>query len=160
MPPNPNALTPARRTPPSGVAQSRSRVFTAHGAVSQSTFSLGLTKFSEGAWTFSCSERTILYSPAVPAAALRWPMFDLTDPRAIVPGATPAAPKILARLSSSAASPTLVDVPCASIAPTVAGSTPERSQARETASCWPIGLGAVMPLPLPSEEPPMLRMTE
>ena len=49
-----------------------------------------------------------------------------------------------------------VEVPCASIS--VAGrrvDSPACAQARSTASRWPTGLGAVMPLPLPSLEPPM-----
>ena len=87
-------------------------------------------------------------------------MLDFTEPRAIEPALAPAAPKILSMLSNSVASPTRVDVPCASMAVAVAGSTPARSQARATANCWPTGLGAVMPLPLPSEEPPTERITE
>ncbi len=160
MPPKPKADTPPARTPEAGASQARRAVLTRHGLVSQSTLSLGWLKFSEGARTFSCSWRTILNSPAVPAAALRWPMLDLTEPSAIWPGLAPAPPKTSDSDSSSAASPTRVDVPCASMAVTVAGSRPERSQARRTASCWPTGLGAVMPLPLPSEEPPTARMTE
>ncbi len=42
---------------------------------------------------------------------------------------------------------------------TVAGSSPAMRQARSTASRWPIGFGAVMPLPLPSLEPAMPRIT-
>ena len=60
---------------------------------------------------------------------------------------------------SSTTSPTLVDVPCPSTLSPGSGATPTRSQARSTASFWPIGLGAVMPLPLPSELAPMPRMT-
>ena len=86
-------------------------------------------------------------------------MLDFTEPRAIERGAAPAAPKTAVRLASSEASPTRVEVPWASTAPAVAGSAPARSQARSTASCWPTGLGAVMPLPLPSDEPPTPRMT-
>ena len=87
-------------------------------------------------------------------------MFDFTEPRAIEPGLAPAAPKIARTLSNSEASPTRVEVPCASIAVAKDGSTPARSQAREMASFCPTGLGAVMPLPLPSDEPPMPRMRE
>ena len=86
-------------------------------------------------------------------------MLDLTEPSATPRTGAPAAPNTAVRLSSSVASPTRVEVPCASMAETVAGSTPACSQARCTARRWPIGLGAVMPLPLPSLEPPMPRMT-
>ena len=159
VPPKPKADTPPRRIPSGPVSlHGRRVVLTLAGVRSQSTFSLGVTKLSEGARTFSWRERTILNMPAVPAEALRWPMFDFTEPRAMLPGLAPAAPKILSMLSSSVASPTRVDVPWASMAVTVAGSSPARSQARATASCWPTGLGAVIPLPLPSEEPPTLRM--
>ena len=46
----------------------------------------------------------------MPAAALRCPMLDLTDPSAIEPGMAPALPKTSPRLASSLASPTGVDV--------------------------------------------------
>ena len=71
VPPNPKALTPPRRTSFAGAAHGRSSVLTANGRVSQSTLGLGSTKFRLGASCFSCSERTILNSPAEPAAALR-----------------------------------------------------------------------------------------
>ena len=71
MPPNPKALTPPRRTPCAGSAQSRRPVLTANGRVSQSTLGLGSTKFRLGGSCFSCSDSTILNSPAAPAAALR-----------------------------------------------------------------------------------------
>ncbi len=86
-------------------------------------------------------------------------MLDLTEPRAIDPGAAPWAAKISSRAPSSVASPTRVDVPWASSMPIELGSAPAFSHARRTASFCPIGLGAVMPLPLPSEDPPMPRMT-
>ena len=79
------------------------------------------------------------------------------EPSAIEPFAAP--PKTVARLSTSTTSPTFVLVPWASTRPAVAGSSPAFCHARATASCWPIGLGAVMPLPLPSEEPPRPRTT-
>ena len=63
-------------------------------------------------------------APAAPAAALRWPTFDFTEPSAIEPGAAPALPKTSVRLLSSVASPTRVEVPCASTNVAVAGSTP------------------------------------
>ncbi len=82
-------------------------------------------------------------------------MLDLTDPRAMEPGSAPELPKTSPRLVSSAASPTRVDVPWASTAEAAVGFSPAFAQARSTASRWPTGLGAVMPLPLPSLEPPM-----
>ncbi len=159
VPPKPNALTPPRRMPHGGVGHSRNAVLTLNGERSQSTFGFGSRKLRLGASTFSCRLIAILNMPAVPAAALRCPMFDFTDPSATPCTGAPAAPNTAVRLSSSVASPTRVDVPCASIDETVPGSTAARSQARCTASRWPIGLGAVMPLPLPSLDPSMPRIT-
>ena len=91
----------------------------------QSTFGLGRSKFRLGGSTLSCSASTALSRPAAPAAALRWPMFDLTEPSAIEPwrGARPCrTPR--SRLPSSTASPTRVDVPCASMQVAGAGATP------------------------------------
>ena len=84
-------------------------------------------------------------------------MLLLAEPRAIEPFGAPL--KIEARLSTSTTSPTLVLVPCASTSVAVAGSIPASSQARCVESCWPIGFGAVMPLPLPSDEAPTPRIT-
>ena len=71
VPPNPKALTPPRRTSCAGAAQGRRPVLTANGRVSQSTLGLGSTKFRLGGSCFAWSDRTILNSPAAPAAALR-----------------------------------------------------------------------------------------
>ena len=84
-------------------------------------------------------------------------MLLFAEPRATEPFA--AVLKTVVRLSTSTTSPTFVLVPWASTRPQVAGSSPAFSQARAIASCWPIGFGAVMPLPLPSEEPPRPRTT-
>ena len=62
-------------------------------------------------------------------------------------------------LCTSTTSPTLVDVPWPSIKVAVAGDNPAFCQARSMANFWPIGLGAVMPFPLPSLDPPMPRST-
>ncbi len=159
VPPKPKALTPARRGSGPEWVHSRSSVFTRNGVEAQSTFGLGSWKCRLGGSTLSFRLMTALNMPAAPAAAFRWPMLDLTEPRAMDPGATPWAAKISSRAPSSVASPTRVDVPCASSIPMEPGSTPALRHARLTASFWPTGLGAVMPLPLPSDEPPIPRMT-
>ncbi len=51
-------------------------------------------------------------------------MLDLTEPSAIDPAGRPGPPKTSVRLSSSAASPTRVEVPCASMHVDGAGSSP------------------------------------
>ena len=153
VPPNPKALTPAQRTPLSGAGHSRSSVFTRNGMSSQSTFGLGWSKCRLGVSTFSWRLSTVLNRPAAPAAPLRWPILDLTDPSAIEPFAAPALRNTSVKLASSVASPTRVEVPCASMQVARAGSTPATCHARSTANRCPIGLGAVMPLPRPSLAP-------
>ena len=159
VPPKPNALTPARRGSGPEWVHSRRSVFTRNGVAAQSTLGLGSLKCRLGGSTLSFRLMTALNIPAAPAAAFRCPMLDLTEPRAMDPGATPCEAKISSRALSSVASPTRVEVPCASSIPIDPGSAPAFSQARLTASFWPTGLGAVMPLPFPSEDPPIPRMT-
>ena len=76
-----------RRTPPGGGGHSRSSVFTAERRVRPSRY-WGWARRSSGSAAAPCraAAMTILNSPAAPAAALRWPMFDLTEPSAIDPG--------------------------------------------------------------------------
>ncbi len=61
-------------------------------------------------------------------------MLLFTDPSAIDPFAAPALRNTSVRLASSVASPTRVDVPCASMQVASTGSTPATCQARSTAS--------------------------
>ncbi len=86
-------------------------------------------------------------------------MFDLTEPSATEPGARPAPANASPRLVTSTTSPTRVDVPWPSTSEQADGARPDLAQARCTASFCPIGLGAVMPLPLPSLDPAMPRIT-
>ena len=86
-------------------------------------------------------------------------MLDLTEPSAIEPGATAAPLKTSIRLLTSTTSPTRVDVPWPSISVHWAGDSPELRHARSTERRCPTGLGAVMPLPLPSLAPPTPRTT-
>ena len=86
-------------------------------------------------------------------------MFDFTEPSATVPGASCAPAKASIRLPTSTTSPTRVEVPWPSTRPQRSGDRPELRHARSTARRWPTGLGAVMPLPLPSLAPPIPRTT-
>ena len=86
-------------------------------------------------------------------------MFDFTEPRAMLPRAMSADANTSAMLLTSTTSPTRVDVPCASTIEQDSGDRPALRQARSTASRWPTGFGAVMPLPRPSLAPPMPRTT-
>ncbi len=159
MPPNPKALTAATRVPPAGTSHSRSSVFTANGDTLQSRFGFGRSKFRLGGSTLPSRARTALRIPAAPAAAFRWPMFDFTEPSATDPGARPAPAKVSMRLVTSTTSPTRVEVPWPSTSEQSAGESPDAAHARSIASFCPIGLGAVMPLPLPSLEPAIDRTT-
>ena len=62
-------------------------------------------------------------------------------------------------LCASTTSPTRVEVPWPSISVPTVGDRPAFFQARSMQNFWPMGLGAVMPLPLPSLDPPMPRST-
>src|SRR5450755_4266280 len=109
VPPKPNALTPAQRARPLTVSQGRVVVLTRTGEAAQSMLGLGYSK----------------PRPAAPAAGLRCPMLDLTEPRAIDPAGRPAPVNAPVRLAISTASPTGVEVPCASTIEQVAGDSPE-----------------------------------
>ena len=79
VPPKPNALTPARRGP-SWRGQSRSALLTKNGLPAKSICGLGVSKCRlGGSWLCSIAS-TALSSPAMPAAASRWPTFGLTEP--------------------------------------------------------------------------------
>ena len=134
VPPKPNALTPAMRTPVGGVGHSRSSVLTRNGPAAKSMLGLGAAKFRLGGSTLWCRASAALNSPAAPAAALRCPMFDFTEPSAIDPGAAPAAPKTDMSPSTSATSPTRVEVPWPSTSVATAGLSPACRHARSTES--------------------------
>ncbi|MCZ0978190.1 hypothetical protein O1L60_00155 [Streptomyces diastatochromogenes] len=54
-------------------------------------------------------------SPAMPAAASAWPMFDFTEPHRSGPRSGVRSRAAVARTRSSTPSPTGVPVPCASM---------------------------------------------
>ena len=159
MPPNPNALTPARRTPHAGSSQSRADVATANGMFPKSMFGLGLSNPRLGGMKRWRRASAAFRMPAAPAAALRWPMFDLTEPSAIDPGFTPCAANTSESACTSTTSPTRVEVPCPSTREHVEGESRALSHARWTASFCPAEFGAVMPFPFPSLDPPTPRIT-
>ena len=128
VPPKPNALTPATRVRPGATSQSRSSVLTANGDAAQSTLGFGRSKLRLGGSTLSCSARAVLRMPAAPAALLRWPMLDLTDPSATDPGRNCAPANASTRLPTSTTSPTRVDVPWPSISVHSSGESPALCQ--------------------------------
>src|SRR5208282_1692055 len=104
---------------------------------------LGCSQCKLGGSTLSRSDRVAFNIPAAPAAPLRWPKFDFTEPSATDPAGRSNVLSTSTMLCASTASPTLVEVPWPSIIVAVAGDTPAISQARSIQSFWPIGLGAV-----------------
>ena len=83
---------------------------------------LGFRTLMVGGSTRWCSASTALISPAAPAAAFVWPIWDLTVPSAHhPPSGRPVSPKTCPRDLNSAASPARVAVPCASTSSTVSG---------------------------------------
>ena len=83
---------------------------TKKGMFDQSTVGFGVSKFALGGMVLWCKAMTDFMIPAMPAAALRWPIWDLMEPTATLP--EPSTP-VHSRESvdNSVASPTLVDVP-------------------------------------------------
>jgi hypothetical protein len=132
VPPNPNALTPAVRTSPPRTSQSRSSPLTRNGDRLQSRCGFGTEALMLGGSTRSEIAIAVLNRPAAPAAALRWPMLDFTEPSAMDPGVMPSPPKASCSASTSTTSPTRVEVPCPSTSVAVRGSSPALRHARST----------------------------
>ena len=97
--------------------------------------------------------------PAAPAAAFEVADVRLDRAERDRSRGELAPEKASIRLLSSTASPTLVEVPWPSIRVHSAGDTPALRQARSIAKRCPTGLGAVIPLPLPSLALPTPRTT-
>lgn len=90
------------------------------------------------------------------------PTMDFTEPKPTPGPAAPAGPNTCASVSSSAASPTGVPVPCASnrpSAPGARGSSPASRQARSSARTWPATSGLIKLAALPSPATPVPRIT-
>jgi len=145
-PPAPKEETPAMRgcgcpSGPTG-CHGASACCSTNGVSSKRRLGLGSAACSVGA---SCRWRicsTSLVSPAMPAAASRWPMPDFTEPSAQRPGAA-AAPKACTRPANSTGSPSSVPVPCASMQVTALAGRPARCSAARTTSRCASGLGTV-----------------
>ncbi len=122
VPLKPNELTPAMRGP-LGSCQDRRSVTTSRGSSSQAMCGLGVCRCRCAGSSPCCSARTTLISPAMPAAASRWPMFVLTDPMATRRPPARAAASAAPSARVSIGSPSAVPVPCVSTYDTRAAST-------------------------------------
>ncbi|SCF61410.1 hypothetical protein GA0115254_107216 [Streptomyces sp. Ncost-T10-10d] len=149
VPPNPNALTAARRGPDhgSGAVSTRNGVpaSASNGRFAPSV--AGRTPARSAPSTFS--------SPATPAEASRCPTFDFTEPM----GTSSPVPKTWAMPRASTASPTGVPVAWHSTSDTVSGAMPAESYARRMARTWPSSDGLISPAPRPSLDNPTPRIT-
>ena len=79
-PPMPNALTPARRGCSGRLGQSVVARTTSMRAAAKSIFLLGVSQCSEAGILPVSSASTLLVSAGAPAAAMRCPRFDFTEP--------------------------------------------------------------------------------
>ncbi len=144
----PKPDTPARRgRSPRG--HGAASVSSSISPADQSTCGVGASTCSVGASTPARIAMSILMTPATPAAACEWPMFDFTEPsRSGAPARS--RPYVASSACASIGSPSVVPVPCASTASTSPGRTPAFASAwRMTCSCdGP--LGAESPLLAPS----------
>ena len=115
MPPNPMALTPARKGKSAGQASALGSTFSA-GVSPVSSLCCSIVPVAGGKICW-CKAIVALISPAMPAAALVWPILPLIEP--ITAGDTleseAAACRARDKVRSSTASPTAVPVPCPSI---------------------------------------------
>ena len=142
VPPMPKELTPARRGAPAAAGHGASAVARRKGPDASSSAGLGSSACSVGGICRWRSASTALISPAMPAAASRWPMLLFTEPSAHEPGAPPR-PKARVSAATSTGSPSRVPVPCASTRPMLAASTPAAASAASITAHCRSRLGAV-----------------
>jgi hypothetical protein len=100
----------------------------------------GRLKCSWGGIVRCSSARTTLTRLAIPAAESRWPMLDLTAPRA---QGVDAPPYTSFNAANSMGSPRSVPVPCVSMNVIEPGSEPATARACRRTSTWPDKPGAV-----------------
>ncbi len=94
--------------------------------------------------------RTVLMTPATPAAACVWPMLDFSEPSSSGRPAGRPWPYVARRACASMGSPRRVPVPWASTASIWSGPSPAPSSAWRMTRCCARPLGAVRPLLAPS----------
>ncbi len=147
-------LTPKDDTPPRrGCPVSGQGAGSVTRAMPPSTQSMSVVGFSTwrvGGSTPRCTAITILISPAAPAAAWVWPMFDLTEPSHTGRPSGRSFPYVAASAWTSMGSPSVVPVPCASTRSTCAGDSRASASAWRMTRCCAGPLGAVRPLLAPS----------
>ncbi len=149
VPLRPNEETPARRgAPVSG--HGRASVSSSTPPADQSIRPDGSSTWSVRGSTPCRMACTILITPATPAAACVWPMFDFRDPSHSGLPSGRAVPYVASSAWASIGSPSVVPVPCASTASTWSGLSRALASAARITSRWEGPLGAVSPLDAPS----------
>ncbi|RGC67276.1 hypothetical protein C5N14_19390 [Micromonospora sp. MW-13] len=93
---------------------------------------------------------TTLITPATPAAACAWPMFDFTEPSSNGPVSPRSCPYVASSACASIGSPSVVPVPCASTTSTSAVDSRAEARAWLITRCCAGPFGAVSPLDAPS----------
>jgi hypothetical protein len=152
----PNEFTAARRGRSARGHGDASRAIR-NGVRSQWMSGLGDSYPIDGGIVSRSKASSALISPAVPAASRVCPMLPFTEPMGMAAPAGTRPAITSARAATSVASPSAVDVPCASTRPRSAGSTPARASARIMARTCPSFRGAHRPFPLPSQDEPTPR---
>src|SRR6185437_2985849 len=143
----PNDDTPARRG--RAALQGRASVSNDTEPDDQSTCGLGSSTCNVAgniSWRIA---RTILITPATPAAACVWPMFDLIDPSHSGSLEPRSCPYVANNACASIGSPKVVPVPWPSTTSTSDAASPAFSSAARTTRCCEGPLGAVSPLEAP-----------
>gem|GEM_PF-6587427 len=148
VPPNPNALTPARLGSASHAAQLSPTFGTRHRTAASVNSPRKTPAHGWGNTSPPATAKVALIRDAIPADDKPCPIFAFTEDRGT---ALPrCGPKNAFKASSSIPSPTAVAVACASTNPTFAGATPASAHASRKASDCPSARGVSGPPPRPS----------
>ncbi|GAA4468605.1 hypothetical protein GCM10023170_082780 [Phytohabitans houttuyneae] len=143
----PNEDTPARRGR-STSGHATASVASAMAPADQSTRAEGASTWRVFGTSPYRMAWIILMTPAAPAAAWVWPMFDLTEPSHS--GRWRPCPYVSSSACASMGSPSVVPVPCPSTTSTWSAVRRALSRAARMTRCWEGPFGAVRPLDAPS----------
>ena len=141
----PSEVTPARRGA-SPTAQSASFAFTKKGLPAKSIIEFGFSKWRLAGICLFSRASVALIRPATPAAASKWPRFDLSEPIAQKFLRCVVARNALVSALISMGSPTTVPVPCVSTYEMLSAKIPATPIASEMTSACPSTLGARKPI--------------
>ncbi|PSK61034.1 hypothetical protein B0E53_06884 [Micromonospora sp. MH33] len=147
VPEMPNEETAERRGRPAP-GQGRASVANSTAPADQSMCGDGSSTCRVAGTTPARMARIILITPATPAAAWVWPMFDFTEPSSS--GSVRSCPYVASSACASIGSPNVVPVPCASTTSTSAADSRADARACRITRCCDGPFGAVNPFDAPS----------